>query len=89
MEVERLGKVRVGDGAYARELQQRAIQEGMTVMVEKTIEGNVRYHEIFNLSGPRDNWPTLFNQGSILETKVNMAVAEGELVIMTFSRPKS
>ena len=86
MEVERLGKVMVGDGAYARELQQRAIQEEMTVMVTKTIEKNEKHDEIISFSGPRDTRMTRLYQRRILRVNVNKAVAEGESVMMIFSR---
>jgi hypothetical protein len=86
MKGERLGAVRVGDGTYARELQQRAIQEGMTVMVEKTIEGNIRYHKIINLSNPRDTGMTRFYQRWKLKGEVERAVIAGETVIMSLYR---
>lgn len=89
MEVERLGKVRVGDGVYARELQQRAIQEGMTVKIIKTIGKNEKYDEIISFSRPKDPWLTRFDQRRRLKTNVNNAVAEGESVMMIFSRPSS
>jgi hypothetical protein len=57
VKVERLGRVRVYDGAYAVELEERAVERGMTVLTSKTvIKEWYSYDEGIGLSGPHDTW---------------------------------
>ena len=88
MGVERLGRIRVGDGAYARALLQEAIKEGISVMTIKatTTRSGVEVNEIISLSGPTDTWMTRLYQRGRIEVNVNNARAKGEPVIMSFNR---